>query len=122
MKKFLPLFLLLLLFSESTYAAYPFCIVRNNSYQECIYDSVDTCLKATDANTNTYCILDGEAPVRYSGFSRYCIVDANLIAQCNYNDRGLCNSEARSKRSLCIDRDIGENEVDPYRYDDRIQR
>ena len=117
----LPLLILLTL-SEAAYAAYPFCIVRNNSYQECIYDSVDTCNKNANPNTNTYCVVSEEAIITYSGFARYCTVDSNLVALCNYNDRRECNSAARSLRSLCIDREVRQDDVDPYRFDDRIQR
>lgn len=112
--------LFILLISNSAQAAYPFCIVRNNTFQECIYDNVQTCIRDENSETNTYCILSATAIVKYSGFERYCTIDSNLIALCEYNDRRLCNSAARDTKSLCIDRKVNEDIVDPYRFDDRL--
>ncbi len=107
---------------ESANAASPFCILRNNTYRECIYDNVINCQRAADPDTNTYCIVSDTAVLTYSGFAKYCVVDANLIALCNYNDRGQCNGVARSSRGLCVERDLSADNINPYKYDDRLQR
>ena len=103
-------------------ASYPFCIVRNNAYFECIYDSTDTCRQAIEADTNTYCIVSPEVQLRYVGADRYCVVDSNLIALCRFTDRGQCNSAARSRQGICADRELTQTDVDPYVFDERIQR
>ncbi len=113
---------LYILFPAAGNAAYPFCILRNNTYFECIYDHTQGCRKDADFRNNTYCVLSPDVEPRYIGAEKYCIIDSTLLALCSYTDRTQCNEDAAARQSICIDRKVDEEDKNPYQYDERIQR
>lgn len=97
-----------------------FCVGGAGISEQCLYDDAAQCLKATDP-PNTYCTVNADAVLNYSGSSRYCVVSSLNTAECLYTDRTQCNNESAARRGICIDRVVMKDKNNPYRFDPRIQ-
>jgi hypothetical protein len=120
MKNLVVVAVLVFLASYSTVSAAQFCVSGAGISPQCLYDDADTCIKSADP-PNTYCSVNPDAVLNYSGNSRYCAVSSNQAVECIYIDRNQCNQEAQRRRGVCIDR-VGMNDKhNPYRSDPRVQ-
>ncbi len=112
------LFLALLL-AHSAQAA-TFCVGGAGYPPQCLYDDIALCRQAASP-PSTSCIINPEVTLSYIGGGRYCTVGSERVAQCLYVDRALCNSEATRRGVVCFDRDAVSDDINPFRYDSRIQ-
>ncbi len=98
-----------------------FCVAGVALPPQCLYEDVPSCTRASDP-PNTYCTVNPEATLSYVGGSPYCAVGANRVAECLYVDRNQCNSAAQKQDGVCFDREAMQDDRNPYRFDNRIQR
>lgn len=120
MTRFILLLSVMYLSSVSGAFAANFCVAGAGIAPQCLYDDADVCIKAADP-PNTYCSVNQDAILNYSGNSRYCAVSSNQAVECIYIDRNQCNEEAQRRRGICIDR-VGMNDKhNPYKFDPRVQ-
>ncbi len=97
-----------------------FCMGGYGMALQCIYDDAAGCLEAQDP-PGTFCTVNPEAVLNYSGNGRYCAVSSGQVAECIYSDRSQCNTEANRRRGVCIDRVTMQDKYNPYKGDPRIQ-
>jgi hypothetical protein len=98
-----------------------FCVQGMGLTPQCNYDDIQTCRRAEEP-PNTFCSINPEANLAYTGGTNYCVVTAQLTALCIYQDRSQCNEESFRQRGICIDRrNMSGLSNDPFRYDDRVQ-
>ena len=97
-----------------------FCIGGVGMPLQCLYDDVEGCRRAEEP-PNTFCAVNPDAVLSYYGGARYCTVSAFLQAECLYIDRAQCHSEALRRKMVCVDRETRLDEMNPYRFDNRIQ-
>jgi len=97
-----------------------FCLVGQGINPQCLYEDVSSCSAAS--TSNTYCDVNPEVRIMYYGSQTYCVIGSNRLAQCMYVDRSQCNSDAIKSGSICIVRTPDEQDTNPYRYDNRIQK
>lgn len=112
--------ILAIFFSFGEVKAATFCLVGQGISPQCLYEDVTSCSAAS--TTNTYCDVNPEARIMYYGSQRYCVVGSDRLAQCMYVDRNECSSQAGRARAICIERSQEQNDINPYRYDNRIQK
>lgn len=106
---------------SSPVLAATFCVAGVALPPQCLYDDVPSCTQASDP-PNTYCTVNPEATLSYVGGSPYCAVGADRVAECLYVDRSQCNSAAQKQDGVCFDREAMQDDRNPYRFDNRIQR
>ena len=98
-----------------------FCVIGSAIPPQCLYEDVQSC-SAASAPPNTFCGVNPEAPLMYYGSQPYCTVSSDRVAQCLFVDRSQCNSQAARSKALCIDRNaIEEDDLNPFKYDQRVQ-
>lgn len=97
-----------------------FCIVGPGVPAQCYYDDVKNCVQAAHP-PSTYCQINPDADLIYHGSSRYCTVQSDRLAECLYVDRVECNAIAAHVNGVCFDRNLLNDNVNPFRFDDRIQ-
>lgn len=97
-----------------------FCVAGVGMQPQCFYDDVTSCRRAATP-PSTACIVNPEASLSYYGGSRYCTLNAERIASCIYTDRGQCNRDADNGAGICIDREEMADDLNPFRYDNRVQ-
>lgn len=98
-----------------------FCVAGIGFPLQCLYEDVPSCVRASEP-PNTYCSVNPEATLSYVGGSPYCAVGANRVAECLYVDRNQCMSAALKQDGVCFDREAMQDDRNPYRFDNRIQR
>lgn len=118
------LFLLALLFGVlvcgTSAQAGTFCITGPGLPPQCDYDDVKNCLQSAQS-PSSYCQVNPEADLMYYGPLKYCIVQSDRLAQCLYIDRKECNAVAAQQGAVCFDRALLNDDINPFRFDDRIQ-
>jgi hypothetical protein len=97
-----------------------FCVAGAAMPPQCLYEDVRGCVKAA-APPNTFCTINPEVGLIYYGSQRYCTVQSDRLAQCMFVDRSQCNQEAYRNGAICIDREEIKDDLNPFRYDQRIQ-
>jgi hypothetical protein len=97
-----------------------FCVAGSAMPPQCLYEDVHSCERDA-ASPDLFCTLNPEVYLMFYGSSRYCTVQADRLAQCMYADRGQCNREASRNNAICIDRETIKDDINPFRYDNRIQ-
>jgi hypothetical protein len=115
----LVLFIGLLVCGTSAQAG-TFCIVGPGLPAQCEYDDVRNCLQSAQPPT-TFCQINPDAVLMYHGPLKYCIVQSDRLAQCLYIDRKECNAIAAQQGAVCFDRMLLNDDINPFRFDDRIQ-
>ncbi len=98
-----------------------FCVATVGSPSQCLYEDARACIKASSPPYSN-CILNPDTPIAFWGTQRYCTVDSARTAECLYADRGQCNAAASQRRAICIDNAAKAEDIDPYLYDNRVQR
>ena len=101
-------------------AAGTFCIVGTAIPPQCYYDDVASCVGAS-APPNTFCSVNPTATLTYYGTSRYCTVQSDRLAQCMYSDMVECNAAPGPVPAVCIDRQGIASDVNPFRYERRVE-
>ncbi|HYD18085.1 MAG TPA: DUF3551 domain-containing protein [Patescibacteria group bacterium] len=97
-----------------------FCVVGMAIPPQCYYDDVKACMGAATP-PNTFCGVNPEARLMYYGSSRYCVVHSAKLAECMYEDYLQCSSAAGQAGAICADRNQKKDDINPFRYDRRIE-
>jgi hypothetical protein len=109
-----------LLFPDYPANAGMFCVAGPALQPQCLYEDVESCQRDA-ASSDTYCTINPDTYLMYYGSQRYCTVQPDRTAQCLYADRGQCNREAGRNQAICIDRETIKDDINPFRFDNRIQ-
>ncbi len=110
--------LMLLTGASDTWAA-TFCVVGPAIPPQCLYESVNDCIRASDS-INTFCGINPETHLSYYGSQRYCTVDSARITQCLFSSWDECSRAASRQAAICIDREAKADDVNPFKYDQRL--
>ena len=97
-----------------------FCVAGVGMPPQCLYEDVESCERDA-VSQDTSCTINPESDLMFYGSSRYCTVQADRLAQCMYADRNQCSKEASRNNAICIDRETIKDDINPFRYDNRIQ-
>ena len=97
-----------------------FCVVGMGIPPQCLYEDISACVGASSP-PNTFCGVNSMASLYYYGSSRYCAVQSNRIAQCIFNDPSQCYGAVFQDSFVCLDREERSDDINPYRYDKRIE-
>jgi len=118
--RFLFIISALFLIIPSGAQASTFCVAGAGMANQCLYDDVASCRQAASPPA-TACVINSEADLIYYGGSRYCTVGSDRVASCLYADRGQCNRDADNGAGVCIDREAMADDINPFRFDNRLQ-
>ena len=97
-----------------------FCIVGMAVPPQCYYDDMKACIAAS-APPNTFCGVNPEARLMLYGTSRYCVVQSARLAECMFEDYQQCIDAAARQGAICSDRNLRKDDINPFRYDRRIE-
>jgi hypothetical protein len=117
---FLVLAFVLTLPGFGTAFADTFCVVGIAIPPQCYYDDVAACIGAS-APPNTFCSVNPASSLMYYGTSRFCTVQSDRLAQCMFSDFVQCNSVASQSGTICIDRQVKKDDINPFRYERRVE-
>lgn len=113
-------FIFIFLASAGTARAASFCVAGMSTPPQCLYEDITSCERAADP-PNTFCEVNATTRLYYYGSGRYCAVQSNRIAQCLFNDPSQCYEAVFQDKSVCVDREASKDNIDPYRYDQRLK-
>lgn len=109
-----------LMFGVNPAVAGTFCVTGTAIPPQCFYDDVSACVGAS-APPNTFCSVNPAAELTYYGTSRYCTVQSDRLAQCMYSDFVECNAAPGPVPAICVDRQGMSSDVNPFRYERRVE-
>jgi hypothetical protein len=114
------LMLVFLMLGGSASRAASFCVVGLAIPPQCLYEDISSCM-GSSSPPNTFCGVNPETRLYYYGSSRYCAVQSNHVAQCIFNDISQCYEAVFQERTVCLDREQRPDDINPYRYDQRLK-
>lgn len=110
---------LFLVLGAGSASAGAFCVTGIAIPPQCYYDDVASC-KGAASPPNSYCAVNPQERLFFSGSSRYCAVQSNRVAQCVFSDAVQCYDASFQDPSVCLDREERPDDINPFRYDQRV--